>query len=200
MGLDPGNYSVFDGSVDLSKEVGTNTRELVGTVGLGVFQGEFLYLGSIDVAVFRGSYNLLLIGLGLAYLVDLSVWLRIGFWSFAEIMVIHRFRLYQNQNFCQVACFERYVFDVMHKFSKNRILLLQELQSLVNENLTREHEFVTHDIRRYNRKLKAMRQTIKEWMLEMVNLEKLKEAERCHNEELRKQAEAAHSIRMDCHQ
>ena len=70
----------------------------------------------------------------------------------------------------------------MHPFQKNRIKLLEELHELVNENLSHDPEFITRDIKRYNRKLKAMRNTLKEWIGEMVTEEKLREQERRHNE------------------
>lgn len=79
----------------------------------------------------------------------------------------------------------------MHQFQKSRIVLLKELQELVSKNLSHEHEFITRDIRRYNRKLKAMRKTVREWLEQLVTEEKLREQERRHNEELLKQSEKA---------
>jgi hypothetical protein len=79
----------------------------------------------------------------------------------------------------------------MHQFQKSRIILLEELQELVSENLYHEHEFVTHDIRRYNRKLKAMRKTVQEWLKQLVTEEKL---QKHHEEKLRKENKAALAV------
>ena len=79
----------------------------------------------------------------------------------------------------------------MHQFQKSRISLLEELQELVSENLSHEHVFITHDIRRYNRKLKAMRKTVQEWLKQLVTEEKL---QKHHNETLRKENEAALAV------
>jgi excinuclease UvrABC helicase subunit UvrB len=77
----------------------------------------------------------------------------------------------------------------MHQFQKSRIVLLEEFQKLVSESLSREPEFITHDIRRYNRKLKAMRRAIQEWMGELTVMEKLKKQSGEYLEEQRKKTE-----------
>ncbi len=87
----------------------------------------------------------------------------------------------------------------MHPFQKSRIVLLEELQELVSKTLTHDHEFLTQDIRRYNRKLKAIRNTIKEWLKQLVTEEKIqKEAEKLlkkeNHEELLKQSAAAMAV------
>lgn len=77
----------------------------------------------------------------------------------------------------------------MHQFQKSRVHLLTELQELVTRNLSEAHEYVTRDVRRYNRKLKALRRTLKEWAAEIVVEEKLKKQSAAYMEEQRKKTE-----------
>lgn len=77
----------------------------------------------------------------------------------------------------------------MHQFQKSRAALLSELQDLVSRNLSEAHEYVTRDVRRYNRKLKAMRKALKEWAAELVVEEKLKKQSADYMEERRKKTE-----------
>lgn len=88
----------------------------------------------------------------------------------------------------------------MHQFQKSRIKLLEELHDLVSTTLTEGRDTLSRDIRRYNRKLKAVRKEIKTWISEMVENEKRIAAERRFNEEKRKEAEANAAQRADSHQ
>lgn len=77
----------------------------------------------------------------------------------------------------------------MHQFQKSRVLLLKELQQLVQSELGKAHDFVTRDVRRYNRKLKAIRKSLSEWASELVVEEKLKKQSADYLEEQRKKTE-----------
>ena len=95
---------------------------------------------------------------------------------------------------------QHYVLSVMRQFQKSRIKLLEELKDLVTEALTEGREYITRDIRRRNRTLKAIRKEVSKWMTEMIDMEKLKEQERRYNEEKRKEAEANAVARSNDHQ
>lgn len=77
----------------------------------------------------------------------------------------------------------------MHQFQKSRVKLLEELKNLVTETLREGHEFVSRDIRRRNRTLKAIRKEVSKWITEMIDMEKLQAQQRRYNEEQRKKAE-----------
>ena len=89
---------------------------------------------------------------------------------------------------------------VMHQFQKSRVKLLESLKDLVTETLTEGHDFITRDIRRRNRTLKAIRKEVSKWITEMIDMEKLQEQERRFNEEKRKEAEANAVARSNDHQ
>ena len=77
---------------------------------------------------------------------------------------------------------------------------MESLKDLVSETLTEGHEFITRDIRRRNRTLKAIRKEISKWITEMIDMEKLQAQQRRYDEEKRKEAEANAAARSNDHQ
>lgn len=107
---------------------------------------------------------------------------------------------HKNLSTIDFSAHKHYVLLVMNQFRKNRIKLLEELHELVSKALTESHDYLTRDIKRYNRKLKVVRKEVGTWISEMVQNEKLAAAERRHNEEKRKENEANAAQRAMEHQ
>jgi len=56
----------------------------------------------------------------------------------------------------------------MQKLQKKRIELLEELQTLVTDNIITDRPALTTRVRRNNRRFKAMIKEIEEWLTEMT--------------------------------
>jgi hypothetical protein len=181
---DEGVTGFVEGRADTGEHSGAGGSEL----GFGDLKGQLLHLGLADVAGLVPDHEWFG-GLGREVRFNKSCFVHADYYSTPQ----------KNVKF-DVSLAESTMYWRMHQFQRNRIVLLTELHALVSDNLSREHEFVTRDIKRYNRKLKAMRNTLKEWIGQLVTEEKLREQERRHDEELRKQAEAAMAARANADQ